>query len=419
MISKLRIHAGVAILLALGLATAAPRPAQGQSAGLPGEWLAQYASARTLGFGNAFVATANDPFGVLWNPAGLSGMDQNEFRFETARLFEDTAIHGASLAIPGSRLPSFGITMLSLRSGDFERTNELNDDLGSFHEGETAYLFTVSRAFTTRLAIGATAKYVQQTIEDFSGGGFGADVGATMVVMPGVKVGAAVSNLGGPAIKLRDTEEPYPVLVRGGVAVEVLGGRGLVAAQFDQSEGLGSSLHGGAEYWVQPGLALRVGYDDEHGTGGFTYRFAPRYQIDYGVAEHELGMVHRVGLSMRFGGFFASSQAEPAVFSPTGERAVTRIALNSRTKSEPEEWSLDIVNKADEVVRKFGGKGQPPSHLQWDGKDETGLPLPDGVYRYRLTVRDREARVVMGPVRTVEIATGGPQGEIPVLPVQP
>ena len=179
---KLSIRVGVAIVAALALAAVARR-AESQSAGLPGEWLAQYASARTLGLGNAFVATANDPFGVLWNPAGLSSMDQNEFRFETARLFEDTAIHGASFAVPGSRLPSMGVTVLALRSGDFQRTNDLNDDLGDFHEGETAYLFTVSRAFATRFAIGASAKYVQQTIEEFSGGGFGADLGATFVVV--------------------------------------------------------------------------------------------------------------------------------------------------------------------------------------------------------------------------------------------
>jgi hypothetical protein len=404
---------------AITLVLHAPAHAAGESAGLPGEWLAQYASARTLGFGNAFVAVADDPFGILWNPAGLSAMDQNEIRFETARLYEDASLNAISFAVPGSWLPSFGVTMLSLRSGDFQRTNEFNDDLGTFHEGETAYLFTVSRAFSTRLAVGANFKLVQQTVEEFSGQGFGADLGAWYTPMPGLRIGASVTNLGGPAITLRDTEESYPMQIRAGAAYAVLGGRGLVALQVDQSEGLGARIQGGAEYWIQPYVALRVGYDDESGTGGFAYRLGPRYQIDYAVGDHELGMTHRVGLSWRFGGFFASSEAVPAVFSPTGENAVTRIALNSRTKADPDGWSLEIVDKADVVVRRFGGKGQPPSHLQWDGKDESGLPLADGVYRYRLTVRDRSGRVVVGPLRTVEISTGGPQGEVPVLPVQP
>ena len=409
-----------AILATLAIAALHATPARAEeSAGMPGEWLAQYASARTLGIGNAFVAIADDPFGILWNPAGLSAMNQNELRFETARMYEDASINALSFAVPGSWLPSLGVTMLSLRSGDFQRTNELNDDLGTFHEGETAYLFTVSKGFSTKFALGANFKFVQQTVEDFSGQGFGADLGAWYIPMTGVRIGASVANLGGPSITLRDTEEPYPTQIRGGVAVAVLGGRGLIAAQVDQSEGLGARLQGGAEYWIQPGIALRLGYDDAHGAGGFSYRFAPRYQLDYAVADHELGMTHRVGLSWRFGGFFASSQAEPAVFSPTGEQAVTKIALNARTKADPEDWSLEIVDKSDAVVRRFGGKGQPPSHIQWDGKDETGLPLADGVYRYKLTVRDQAGRVVLGPVRTVEISTGGPQGEVPVLPVQP
>jgi flagellar hook assembly protein FlgD len=67
-------------------------------------------------------------------------------------------------------------------------------------------------------------------------------------------------------------------------------------------------------------------------------------------------------------------------------------------------------------VRRFGGAGQPPSHLEWDGKDENGLPLPDGVYRYSLVVKDAVGRAVTGPVRTVAISTGGPQGNVPLVP---
>jgi flagellar hook assembly protein FlgD len=97
---------------------------------------------------------------------------------------------------------------------------------------------------------------------------------------------------------------------------------------------------------------------------------------------------------------------------------VTKIVLNAHTKSDARAWSLEIVNKADEVVRRFGGQGQAPAHVQWDGKDETGLPLPDGVYRYRLKVSDRDGRELAGAVRTVEIFTTGPQGQVPVVQSQ-
>jgi flagellar hook capping protein FlgD len=398
---------------------AAPAVAQDQNAGSPGEWLSGYTSARTLGLGGAYVATADDPLGVLWNPAGLSAMYQNELHFENAQMFEQTSINSFGFAVPGSWLPSFGITVLSMGSGDFQKTNEMNDPLGTFKDGETAYLFTVSRAFSPRLAVGTNLKLVQQSVEDFSAQGFGLDLGATYELTPTVKVGASMSNLGGPSLKLRDVAEPYPMMMRGGVAAMVLNGRGMVTAELDQSSGLGTRVHGGAEYWLQPMLGLRVGFDNSYGTGGISYRFAPQYQVDYAIADQDLGLTHRVGLSYRFGGFFASSKAEPEVFSPTGENAVTKINLNARTKSEPDVWTLDILSKSDEVVRRFSGKGQPPSHVQWDGKDAAGMPVPDGPYRYRLVVKDAAGREVLATMRVIVISTTGPQGTVPVIPVQP
>jgi hypothetical protein len=51
----------------------------------------------------------------------------------------------------------------------------------------------------------------------------------------------------------------------------------------------------------------------------------------------------------------------------------------------------------------------------WDGKDEAGLPLPDGAYKYRLVVLDMEGRELVGPERVVEIMTSGPQGDVPII----
>lgn len=398
-------------------AVAAPARAQDETGGVPGEWLSRYSSARTLGLGGAFVAVADDPLGVLWNPAGLSTMDQNRLSFETARLFEQTSINAASIAVPGNWLPSMGLSMVSLGSGEFEQTNELNDVLGTFRESQTAYVVTLSKGFSPKFSVGANVKVVTQSIESFSAGGVGFDLGALYDLAPGLRVGGSFFNIGGPTLNLRSTDETYPGEWRGGFAYQVFGGRGLITAQAGHSDGAGVRFAGGSEYWIQPGLAFRLGFDDDRGTGGFTYRITPQYQVDYAAADHPLGMTHRFGLSYRFGGFFASSAAEPAVFSPTGERAVTKIALNARTKAEPREWTLTILDKGELVVRRFGGPGQPPPHLLWDGKDETGLPLADGTYRYLLVVRDAEGREFVSPMREVTIATEGPQGRVPVIPL--
>ncbi len=390
-----------------------------QVAGNPGEWLSRFSSARTLGLGSAYVAIADDPLGVLWNPAGLSLMNENELRFENAQLFGESTLNSFGFAVPGSHLPSFGIAVVSMRGGEFQRTNDMNDDLGTFRPGQTAYLLTASKAFSPRFAIGANVKYVQQSVEEFTAGGMGFDLGASYKATSNLRVGASVVNIGGPSIALREVDETYPMTIRGGAAYDVLGGRGRLAMQLDHSDGLGMRMHGGAEYWLQRGLALRAGFDHTEATGGFGYRFMERYQFDYGISDHPLGLTHRVGLSWKFGGFFAKPSADPPVFSPTGEKAVTRIDLAARTKGEFESWTLELVDKADVVVRRFGGRGQPPSHIQWDGKDENGLPLADGVYKYTFTVKDAQGRVLKSDPRTIEISTGGPQGDVPVIPIQP
>jgi flagellar hook assembly protein FlgD len=138
-------------------------------------------------------------------------------------------------------------------------------------------------------------------------------------------------------------------------------------------------------------------------------------RLDYGMSDQALGMTHRVGISYRFGGFYASSQATPPVFSPLGTQSVTKFNLTARTKADAATWNLSIVDKSNQTVRRFSGKGSPPAHIMWDGKDETGLPLADGAYRYQLVVVDAEGRMTEGRERTVEIMTSGPQGEVPVI----
>ena len=66
-------------------------------------------------------------------------------------------------------------------------------------------------------------------------------------------------------------------------------------------------------------------------------------------------------------------------------------------------------------MRQFAGQSEPPAHVMWDGKDEGGLPLPDGVYRYDFAVLDVLGHEIIAKDRTVRITTAGPQGSIPVM----
>src|SRR5262245_18798083 len=108
-----------AFLMILGPTVAAAADADG---GPPASWLSTYVSARALGLGGAYVGAADDAASVVWNPAGLAMLVPNEVRFETARLFEDTSINAFNFAVPGNKLPTFGLSVVSLQSGNFDRT---------------------------------------------------------------------------------------------------------------------------------------------------------------------------------------------------------------------------------------------------------------------------------------------------------
>ncbi|HEX5131682.1 MAG TPA: PorV/PorQ family protein [Candidatus Krumholzibacteria bacterium] len=410
-------HAGacVAIAAAAGCLAAPRASAENASYGVPGDWLAQYVSARTVGMGGAFVATADDPLGAVWNPAGLVQQSQNTFAMETARYFENTSVNAFSFTVPARRLPTIGFTMLALNSGSFERTNELNESLGEFKQSDMAFLISASKGISPRLSVGANLKIVRQHVEEFDASGLGADIGVLYGLTPRLRLGASVLNLGGPTLTARSVGETFPVEYRGGFAFGFLNGRGLLSLELDHRDGPGTTFRAGTEVWLYEMFGLRAGFFENEPAGGFSYRVNPALQFDYGMSDHELGIVHHVALAYRFGGFFANTTASPAVFSPLGENSVTRFDIKSRTKAETREWHLDIVDKHNEVVRSFGGPGIPPAHVMWDGKDEAGMTLPDGVYRYRMTVTDDEGRVIRTEEKTVEITTSGPQGSVPVI----
>ena len=404
-------------LIAVLIAAITPMRAGAEEAryGVPGDWLSQYLSARAAGLGGAFVAAADDPLGAVWNPAGLVQQSQNTFSLETARYFEGTSINAFSFTVPARRLPTIGFTMLALNSGEFEKTNELNESLGEFKQSDMAFLISASKAFSPRFSVGANIKIIRQQVEDFDASGVGADMGLMYSLTPRLRLGASVLNIGGPTLSARDVDESFPVEMRGGLAFGFLHGKGLLSLEVDHRDGPGTTFRAGSEVWLYEAFGLRAGFFENEAAGGFSYRLNQGLQFDYGMSDHELGIIHRVALAYRLGGFFASSTATPAVFSPLGENSVTKFEIKSRTKAETKEWRLAIIDKHGETVRSFGGFGVPPAHVMWDGKDENGMTLPDGVYRYRMTVIDDEGRVLRTEEKTVEITTSGPQGSVPVI----
>ena len=409
------LHTGAALLvLLLGMLLAGAARAEDENGGWAGDWLTNYQSARAMGLGGGYVSLADDALGMMWNPAGMTQLHRNELFLETSRYFEGTSLNTLGFVLPGSRYPTLGLSVLALRSDEFQQTNDVNDPLGTFNEGETAYVMSASHNLHPRVSVGANLRVVHQSIAEYSATGYGLDLGVLAQATDIVRIGASVSNVGGPDLELRETRETYPRQYRGGVAVDLLQGRALATLEVEKIGDLRTNVRGGAEFALMDRITLRAGFDGEDPSGGFTVQLPRDLRLDYGTGDHDLGMIHRFSLSWRFGGFFASSLASTDVISPLGSRSTARIELAARTRHEIDSWRLDINDAAGELVRRFGGRGNPPAQVMWDGKGTTGLPLADGSYTYRLVVTDLGGLETTSQVNRITIDTRARAIRMPV-----
>jgi flagellar hook assembly protein FlgD len=76
------------------------------------------------------------------------------------------------------------------------------------------------------------------------------------------------------------------------------------------------------------------------------------------------------------------------IFSPDGDGNKDSIAI-AQSGSEEDLWDGGIYNAAEERVRNFSVQNGAPGPLVWEGADDTGRIVPDGVYSYRVASTDR------------------------------
>ncbi|MDR1316819.1 MAG: gliding motility-associated C-terminal domain-containing protein [Spirochaetales bacterium] len=76
------------------------------------------------------------------------------------------------------------------------------------------------------------------------------------------------------------------------------------------------------------------------------------------------------------------------IFSPNGDGNKDVLVI-SQTGSAEDLWEAFILDAAARPVRGFSWKDSAPQEAVWDGKDDAGMLLPDGVYSYIIASTDR------------------------------
>ncbi len=258
----------IALVLAGSLAAGSAHAAVGE-AGFA--FLKVGVGARAMGLGSAFVAVADDPTALHWNPAGLAaahkGVAVTAMHNEWIEDFrqEYAAISGP--VGPGTA----GASFTGFYTSELERRDDTGVLIGHFGFNDIAatlgYGATVARGFDA----GASVRYIREMIDSEDATSVAIDLGGRYRVPDtGLSLGAALQNVGGEATFVSESF-PLPRTIRAGAAYRhALGASGnsaLLTTEYRKARGDDGKFHVGGEFGFRDWLALRAGakfgYDDQ------------------------------------------------------------------------------------------------------------------------------------------------------------
>ena len=330
-ISKARSLA-LALLL---LGAAAPARSQGtlggQRAGTSSATFLRIGlGARAVGMGESFVAVANDPSAIYWNPAGLASLQRRELAISHVQWPADVRYEHLTLILPSRRFGGSIGLQLGVLATDIDETTEFQP-FGTgrtFSYSDVVAGIAFSRRWTDKLLVGAGVKFVREDLGSQIGGpttnAYLFDVGSIYYLGLGsVRIATSLSNFGSALRPSGSYVSPYdgstaefdafdpPLMFRYGVAFEPIENeqqRLTTAFEVNQPADNEQLIKAGAEWLFRGTFALRGGYNFRADAlklsagAGFTSQIGNyRGAVDYAYTDGGfLGSVHRMSLGVRF-----------------------------------------------------------------------------------------------------------------------
>jgi len=332
MTSRLRIPAWLALAALLASVPAAADSKFGdQRVGTSsGTFLEIGIGARAVGMGEAFVAVANDPSAIFWNPAGLASLQRKEAQVSHIQWPADIRFEHGVAVIPVRKFGGSIGVQFGVLATEMDETTEL----APFGTGRTFFYSDVvagvayARRWTDKLLIGAGIKYVREDLGSDVGGPVTqaalVDIGSIYYLGLGsVRIATALSNFGPEMkpsgnwtspntgeVRTFDGFDP-PLLFRYGVAFEPIerpNQRLTASFEANQPADDAQIFKLGAEWRWANRLSLRTGYNfnaDEMrlsaGAGLYAQIGSAEATVDYAyTAAGALGSVNRLSLGVRF-----------------------------------------------------------------------------------------------------------------------
>jgi len=262
--------------------------------------------AREVALGSAATALSGDATQAFWNPAGTA-LEGNQklsaslfYGDWLAGLNHSAAAVGYSFGARGTvtlGVQTFGVSDIAANrqngySDPFLQslvTDENTSDTYSYRDMSVSA--TYARYFFDRLALGATAKYVNESIDGESASAVAFDFGSVYKLgFAGAQLAARLSNLGS-GMTFYNQENPLPLTFSIGTSIYPVNterARLMLSVDAIKPQDNNQRLNGGAELSFYDLLFLRGGYkygfsgNEDDGT-------SERPAIQYTIEDYSLG----------------------------------------------------------------------------------------------------------------------------------
>lgn len=334
-------RAGLAAALAAALLGGAGNAVETNTAvgGLSNAGGEERGTARVMGMDATYVGVADGADALQWNPAGLGHLDSAEIGLHHLSGLGGAIGESIILGGPAGGMGGLAVSAEMLDNGSFEA----RDDSGVLGGNYDARTFGASLGWGfpigERLAIGVTLRGAWQTLAGARYDSYAADAGVLWGLLPGLKAGVAVANLG-----TSGTDNDLAMGIRAGASwMRPMGARNhlLLAAATEVQPGGLNRLNLGGEATLLTRFALRAGYrlnfTDQRleGLSGLTLGagilFRP-LSLDYAFLPYgDLGNLHRVSLTFRRAESHGGQSAAPA----GAPAAVPVAAVTGDAQNEP------------------------------------------------------------------------------------
>ena len=395
-------------------------------------------SARAIGMGGAFTAGPASSDSPFWNPSSLGSLESTELSL-IGLPFPASADDREGAFSLGLNPQQLGIA--STNVGNFSVSSWF-DGWGNDTEKNRMVLLGYGASLGKGIAAGTNLRHYRHRSAVTPRYAWSFDLGIRFVRQldsPGEKItfGLALEDLAGHIWEGTETVARIPTVTRLGAA-HAFDPYTTLSGDFvlhnDTRIGIGDRLrtHLGVERWLfKKGLGLRLGYTavpSRLTTGEWSTGLSiqsPSGQLDYAyVRGNELdGAMHWISATLRWGerdaGIKVSLppvvEAPPAapikpapvvmlkpapivmpkptpavlhisdkVLSPNGDGVKDQIVFDLEVGEEVA-WQLEIQKRTDKdklnrIFQRYSGTGLPSTRIVWEGEDDAGNRVSDGIY---------------------------------------